>query len=69
MQNFERIEIYRAGGSNSASITVSQPSDGAEILSIRGKIVSPLKSFVDRHSDALKQDLETTHHPDRSVCQ
>ena len=69
IQEFERIEMYKAGGSNPASITISLSADGAELLSIRGKKISSLKSFVDRHSDALKQDFKNTHHPERSTCQ
>lgn len=69
MQDFERIEVYRAGGSNPASIAIFQSADGVEMLSIRGTIISSLKSFVDRHSEALKQDFKNTHHPERSMCE
>ena len=69
IQDFERIKIYRAGGSRPASLLIYQSPDNSELLSIKGKIVSSLKSFVDRHSDALKQDFKNTHHPERSVCQ
>ena len=69
IQGFERIQIYRAGGADPASIAVPRSGDRAELLSIRGKKVASLKSFVDKHSDALRQDFKQAHHPERSTCQ
>ena len=67
IQHFERIETYTAGGSRSPSIMIGQSADGAELLNIRGKVVSSLKSFVDRHSDALKRNFQNAHYPQKSM--
>ena len=69
IQDFERIKIYKAGGSNPPSIAISQSAADAKLLGIRGKLVSSLKSFVDRNSDALKQAFKNTHQPKLSTCQ
>ena len=69
IQDFERIETYRAGGSKSPSMKIAQSANGAELLIIRGKRVSSLKSFVDKHSDALERDFKNAHYPERSTCQ
>ena len=69
IQVFERVRSYKAGGSNPPSIYISQSVNESPFLSVRGKNISSLKSFVDRYSDALKQDYKTTYHPKRSTCE
>ena len=67
IQVFERNKSYKAGASKPPSIIISQSVNESPFLSVRGKRISSLRSFADRHSDALKQDYKTTYHPERSI--
>ncbi|MCJ1311257.1 hypothetical protein MMC25_004928 [Agyrium rufum] len=64
-QDFERGTIYQAGGPEPQSARISQSTDGPDSLSIRGKIISSLTTFVDKNSDALRQAFEHAHYPDQ----
>ena len=68
-QYFDSIEKYKAGGCIPSSIEYTRSICGAEVLSIKGKIISTLKSFVYRYSSTLKRDFKNPHYPQRSLCQ
>ena len=63
MQDYERVRSYKAGGSNPPSIYISESVNESPFLSVRGRNISSLMFFVDRHSGAFKQYYQTIHHP------
>ena len=69
IQYFEGIEWYQAGGPTPPYINITQSVQGDEILSIKGRKVSSLKSFVHRHLDTLQNDFRNTYFPPKSFCE
>ncbi|KAI0436992.1 heterokaryon incompatibility protein-domain-containing protein [Xylaria telfairii] len=64
LQEYEQRELYSAGGANTAKISISGRN-----LTIKGRIVSSLDVFVDRHSNTLIQEFNDKYYPKLSLAE
>ncbi|KAL8793019.1 MAG: hypothetical protein Q9195_004423 [Heterodermia aff. obscurata] len=69
LEFFEGIDKYSVGGHIPTSINASQSTNGAELLSIKGRKITSLKTLVYRYSTALRKEFRYKHYPHRSTCQ
>lgn len=69
IKDFEAMQAFRAGGSNLFRPTISTLANGFKALQVRGKILSFLHSFVERHSPKFEDEFKFKHRPDMSTCE